>query len=100
MACPSDTQQTAELPYSFRHALLFSDVGRTTNPASKTMKEVIPGLGFKGWVTHFMPQITIGREGLVLLVLGPFLVSTENNLPLDLMQHSFKRHGQGSGEKE
>lgn len=50
---------------------LLCDVERTTNPAAKTMEEVMSGLGFKGWIAVQMLQITVEREGLMLLAVGP-----------------------------
>ena len=50
---------------------LLCDVERTTNPATKTVEEVMLGLGFKGWMAVQMLQITVEREGLMLLAMGP-----------------------------
>lgn len=79
------------------HSALLCDVERTTNPASKTMEEVIRSLGFKRRVTVQMPHLTIEREGLMLL-LQDLLSVMENNPPLHLTQDSFKKYEE-KGEK-
>lgn len=62
------------------------------------MQEVIPNLGFKGWVTLQMPGITIDRKGLMLPP-WDLLSVMDNHLPLDLTQDSFKNYEQKKGER-